>query len=184
MGNKPDIIHIIEKEGIELKRGKALCPFHAERTPSFLVSKKRQTFRCFGCGEHGDVIQFIMRLKDISFKDALVYLGKQNGQPVKVNPAIVRGKKIQKYYEAAINNLYNKLCRQARELQRVKIQVEKNPGALTEQDAVCFAESMGRLAEIDFKIDTILQGNFEDKLFLLRGDKNAACREIKQTAIG
>ena len=73
--NKPDIKLIIEQEGIELKRGKALCPFHSERTPSFMVNRNKQTFHCWGCGEHGDVISFIMKLKGISFEDALIYVG-------------------------------------------------------------------------------------------------------------
>ena len=119
MENKPDIIRIIEQEGIELKRGKGLCPFHSERTPSFIVNRNKQTFHCLGCGEHGDVISFIMKLKGISFKDALVYLGIKSGQPVKVDPAIAREKKIQKDYETAINNLYENLCQQSRELHPV-----------------------------------------------------------------
>lgn len=183
MGNKPDIIHIIEQEGIELKRGKALCPFHAERTPSFMVNRDRQTFHCWGCGEHGDVISFIMKLKGIPFKDAFVYLGIKSGQPVKVDPAIAREKKIQKDYEEAINNLYEKLCQQSRELHKFRIQVKENPGVLTDQGAAYFAEQMGKLAEIDFKLDTLLKGNFEDKIFLLRGEKYAYCGETKQTAI-
>jgi DNA primase len=183
MENKPDIIHIIEQEGIELKRGKAICPFHAERSPSFMVNQYKQTFHCFGCGEHGDVISFIMKLKGVSFKDALVYLGIKSGQPVKVDPAIAREKKIQKDYETAINNLYEKLCEQSRELHKVRILAKENPGALTEQGAAYFAELMGKLAEIDFKIDTLLRGNFEDNIFLLRGEKYADCGKIKQTAV-
>jgi DNA primase len=183
MENKPDIVHIIEQEGIELKRGKALCPFHSERTPSFIVNRNKQTFHCFGCGESGDVISFIMKLKDITFKDALVYLGIKSGQPVKIDPAIAREKQIQKDYETAINNLYENLCQQSRELHKVRIQVKENPGALTEQGAAYFAERMGRLAEIDFKLDTLLKGNFEDNIFLLRGEKYAYCGETKQTAI-
>ena len=183
MENKPDIVHIIGQEGIELKRGKGLCPFHQERTPSFMVNRDKQTFNCFGCGESGDVISFVMKLKGISFKDALVYLGMKSGQPVKVDPAIAREKQIQKDYEAAINNLYENLCQQSRELHKVRIQVKDNPGALTEQGAAYFAEQMGKLAEIDFKLDTLLKGNFEDNIFLLRGEEYACCGEIKQTAV-
>jgi DNA primase len=149
--SKPDIVHIIEQEGIELKRGKALCPFHGERTPSFMVNQKKQTFHCFGCGEHGDVVDFIMKLHGLSFKDALVYLGIKNGQPVRVDPSIARQRKIQHDYETAINNLYEKLCRKSRELYKVKLYVQTNPGALTEQGAAYFAGLMGKLAEIDFK---------------------------------
>ncbi|PKN39054.1 MAG: hypothetical protein CVU62_02330 [Deltaproteobacteria bacterium HGW-Deltaproteobacteria-2] len=183
MDNKPDIKHVIEQEGIELKRGKALCPFHSEKTPSFMVNRDRQTFHCWGCGESGDVISFIMKLKGITFKDALIYLGIKSGQPVRVDPTIAREKKIQKDYEEAINNLYEKLCQQSRELHKVKIQVKENPGALTEQGAAYFAGLMGALAEIEFKIDLLFKGNFEDKIILLRGERNAFGREIKQTAV-
>jgi hypothetical protein len=124
-----------------------------------------------------------MKLKGITFKDALVYLGIKSGQPVKVDPVIAREKKIQKDYETAINNLYENLCQQSRELHKVRIQVKENPGALTEQGAAYFAERMGRLAEIDFKLDTLLKGNFEDKIFLLRGEKYADSGKIKQTAV-
>lgn len=183
MENKPDIVHIIEQEGIELKRGKALCPFHSERTPSFIVNSNKQIFHCFGCGEHGDVISFIMKLKNITFKDALVYLGMKNGEPVKVDPAIQREKQFQKDYEKAIHDLYESLCQQSRELHKARIKVKENPGALTEQGAAYFAGLMGELAEIEFKIDILFKGNFEDKIFLLRGNKNAHCREIKQSAV-
>ncbi|OQB44629.1 MAG: DNA primase [bacterium ADurb.Bin157] len=183
MENKPDIRRIIEQEGIELKRGKALCPFHDERTPSFTVNEQKQTFRCWGCGENGDVITFIMKLKGISFPEALIYLGISRGAPVKVNPAIQREKQIQKNYEAAVNNLYENLCQQSRKLHNVRVSVKRNPGALTEQGAACFAEQMGTLAEIEFKIDLLLSGTFEDKIILLRGENNACCGTIKHTAV-
>jgi len=183
MENKPDIVHIIEQEGFEIKRGKALCPFHSERTPSFIVNRNKQTFHCFGCNEHGDVISFIMKLKGISFKEALIYLGISRGGPVKVNPAIQREKQIQKNYEAAVNSLYENLCQQSRKLHNIRVSVKRNPGALTEQGAAYFAEQMATLAEIDFKIDLLLNGTFEDKIILLRGENNARCGTIKQTAV-
>lgn len=173
--NKPDIVAIIEREGIELKRGKAPCPFHSERTPSFMVNQNKQKFNCYGCGAHGDVIDFIMLLHKLSFKDALVYLGMKNGKPIQIDPAIARQKKIQKDYEAAIHNLWEKLCERSRALHKLKIKVKQNPGALTEQGAALFAGRMGELAEVDFKLDTLLKGNFDDKIFLLRGERDAHC---------
>jgi hypothetical protein len=173
--NKPDIVAIIEREGIELKRGKAPCPFHSERTPSFMVNQNKQKFNCYGCGEHGDVIDFIMKLHKLSFKDALVYLGMKNGKPIQIDPAIARKKKIQKDYETAIHSLWEKLCQRSRTLHKLKLKVKINPGALTEQGAALFAEHMGELAEIDFRLDTLLQGSFEDKIFLLRGKRDAHC---------
>ena len=80
---KPDIVSVIEKEGVELRqRGQywwALCPFHSEKTPSFFVSPERQKFKCFGCGAGGDVVDFVMKSHKISFADALQFLGLPGG---------------------------------------------------------------------------------------------------------
>ena len=50
------------------KRLRALCPFHAEKTPSFYVDIERQTYHCFGCQEHGDLFRFVQRM--IGFRKA------------------------------------------------------------------------------------------------------------------
>ncbi len=50
------------------------CPFHREKTPSFAVTADKQIYHCFGCGEGGNVIRFIMRIENISFKDAIEFL--------------------------------------------------------------------------------------------------------------
>lgn len=54
---------------------KACCPFHDEKTPSFNVNTSTQTFKCFGCGEGGDVIEFIAKHKSLEFKEACEFLG-------------------------------------------------------------------------------------------------------------
>lgn len=59
-------------EFIELKNNFANCPFHNERTPSFHVRENK--FYCFGCGEKGDVISFIMKLKGLDFIGAVKFL--------------------------------------------------------------------------------------------------------------
>lgn len=56
--------------GIEIdKKGFARCPFHSEKTASFRVYKDG-TYHCFGCGAHGDVITFVMRMQNLSFKES------------------------------------------------------------------------------------------------------------------
>lgn len=62
-----------------------LCPFHREKTPSFHVSDARGTFKCFGCGAWGDVFDFVMLTKGLSFQDAVKDLGGEAREPAAVN---------------------------------------------------------------------------------------------------
>jgi hypothetical protein len=116
-----------------------------------------------------------MLLYKLSFKDACKHLSIIPGKPAPIDPAIQRRKKIQKDYEMAIHNLWEKLCERSRALHKLKIKVKNNPGTLTEQGAALFSERMGELAQVDFKLNTLLQGSFEDKIFLLRGKGDAHC---------
>ena len=58
---------------------KGLCPFHSEKTPSFIVSPDRQTFHCFGCGKGGSVIDFVMEYDRVDFSEALETLAATAG---------------------------------------------------------------------------------------------------------
>lgn len=67
---------LVESEGVPLRRANigefvGLCPFHGEKTPSFRVYDDQGHFHCFGCGAHGDAIQFLMDRRNIGFTDAL-----------------------------------------------------------------------------------------------------------------
>ena len=75
-----DIVQVIG-ECVELKKAgvrfTGLCPFHAEKTPSFSVNPQGQFFHCFGCGESGDVFSFMMKYHHLTFPDALKDLAKR-----------------------------------------------------------------------------------------------------------
>lgn len=77
-----DIVTIIS-DYVSLKKSGTnyigLCPFHNEKTPSFSVSESKQFFHCFGCGEGGDVLTFIMKKENLDFKDAVQFLADKCG---------------------------------------------------------------------------------------------------------
>jgi len=62
-----------------------LCPFHSESKPSFVVNPEKQIFKCFGCGVGGDVVTFYMKIKGLSFKEALLELAERAGIQIDKN---------------------------------------------------------------------------------------------------
>ena len=62
-----------------------LCPFHKEKTPSFTVSPTHQNYKCFGCGEFGDAIRFIMDVENFQFKETLQFLADRSGIEIKLD---------------------------------------------------------------------------------------------------
>jgi DNA primase len=77
-----DIVEVVSSY-LSLKRSGAnhlgLCPFHAEKTPSFNVNGPRQIYHCFGCGVGGDVFSFVMRMEGLSFPEAVRRLAERAG---------------------------------------------------------------------------------------------------------
>ncbi|MFZ5753469.1 MAG: DNA primase [Bacillota bacterium] len=104
--HRVDIVEIIREYLPLRKQGNnfiGLCPFHQEKTPSFVVSPQKQIYHCFGCGKGGNVFSFLMEKNSLSYPEAVLYLAKRCGITMPendVSPEKARQeKKKQRYYE-------------------------------------------------------------------------------------
>lgn len=83
--SRVSIVDVVSSR-IQLKRAgstfKACCPFHHEKTPSFIVNPAHESFKCFGCGESGDIFSFLQKYDGLTFTDAVKQLGQQCGVEV------------------------------------------------------------------------------------------------------
>ena len=97
--NSLDIADVVSRYVVLKKTGRnfqGLCPFHNEKTPSFVVTPDKQIFKCFGCGEGGDVLAFLMKINNQSFADLIeeqaqilgIELPKFNSKNVQKNKAL------------------------------------------------------------------------------------------------
>ena len=83
-----DIVDVISERVRLRKAGRnftGLCPFHNEKTPSFSVSQEKQIYKCFGCGEAGNVISFVMKDKNLPFVEAVKYLANRANIPLEMH---------------------------------------------------------------------------------------------------
>lgn len=96
----------LTKQGKSLK---GLCPFHDEKTPSFVVSQEKHLAHCFGCGKGGNPIQFLMDIKQISFAEALDELAKKNGIKIDVKLNNSNKQDYSKFYQMfeIVQKFYN-----------------------------------------------------------------------------
>jgi len=82
VAERTSIVEVVS-EYVQLRRAGAnftgLCPFHAEKTPSFNVNPAREIFHCFGCGAGGNAFSFIMRIEGLSFPEAVKLMARKTG---------------------------------------------------------------------------------------------------------
>lgn len=117
-------------ETVTLKRAgtvhKGLCPFHGEKTPSFTVTPDRETWHCFGCGEHGDIFTFVMRRDGLDFREALERLAEKAGVELSERTAREdrRRKRLREALEAAIA-FYRQVLLQAHQAERARAYLDE-----------------------------------------------------------
>jgi DNA primase len=93
--NRTDLVDVISDYVLLKKSGenyKALCPFHIEKTPSFIVNPRKGIFHCFGCGVGGNIYSFLMKVEKMEFVDAVKHLANRCGIAI---PEVQSSKQIQ-----------------------------------------------------------------------------------------
>ena len=128
--SRVDIADVVGRH-VELKKAginhKGLCPFHGEKSPSFIVSPSRQTYHCFGCGAHGNAIGFLMKHTGAGFLEAVQDLAQQVGMQVPEDDRSSKEReraKAQKQHQATLSSVLAKACTHYRE------QLKKTPRAI------------------------------------------------------
>lgn len=117
-----DIVDVIN-EYLPLKPAgsnyRALCPFHNEKTPSFMVSREKQLYKCFGCGQGGGVVQFIMGKENLDFVEAIHHLARRVGIQIpdtnmtsEEKGRLVENRKLMELHREAAALFYQKLTSQ------------------------------------------------------------------------
>ena len=151
--NRCDIVEVISKYVQLSKRGKnyfGLCPFHDDHNASMSVSPDKQIYKCFSCGESGNVFTFVAKYNNISFHEAIILLGKEKGYDIQDTTSnVVQDKHTKDYeiYDYACkiyqNNLYTSLGKSAIEyltnrkidkdtIKKFKIGLSLNKSIITE----------------------------------------------------
>jgi DNA primase len=112
-------------ETVVLKRAgtvyKGLCPFHAEKTPSFIVTPERETWHCFGCGKHGDIFTFLRERDGLEFREALQRLAEKAGVELSERSSREdrRRRRLREALEAAIT-WYREVLLQAHQAEKAR----------------------------------------------------------------
>lgn len=110
--DRSNIIEVISSY-LPLKRVgrnyKAVCPFHPEKTPSFIVSSDKQIFHCFGCGVGGNALTFVMQYEKVNFREALEILAQRSGIPLP-EPSKTEFQKTKEDLTKNLYSLYEKAC--------------------------------------------------------------------------
>jgi len=127
-----DVVELISSY-INLRKAgqnyKGLCPFHKEKTPSFMVSPQKQIWHCFGCGNGGDAFGFIMKMESMEFPEALRFLAQKAGVTLQKSTYEVQKQSSQKNILFELNDLaasfYHKTLMESKEAEVAREYLKK-----------------------------------------------------------
>ena len=178
-----DMEEVARRYGVEVNRAhKALCPFHAEKTPS--LSFKGNIFTCFGCGMSGSAIDFVMQLFHLSAIDAVrqlnddFHLGLELDKPID-RAAVQRAKQDTRLYEQFhkwVKDTYILLCDYRHWL---IAEMERNrPSKIGAEPGDRYAAAAHMLPIVEHWLDVLFDGDLDDKLEFYQAKQG----EVKQIA--
>jgi len=170
---------IVRFYGIEVKRNnQALCPFHSEKTPSFTIFPKTNSFKCFGCGAGGSVIDFAMLIHSTDALEAAKILDNNNHlglfdyEPSQEEKNWLKeqqaqreaNKRLDKAFRGFMDKAFDLLCAYLHLLNDWK--TDHAPKTAQEMDTVSplFVEACHRLDYIEYLTDGLLNATLDDEI--------------------
>ena len=173
--NRLDIEEVAQRYGTEIKRGFALCPFHADSNPS--MSFKYNRFKCWACGASGSVIDFVALKFNIKPLEAAKMLNQDFGLNLEIGKPILKQQikqieKDNKLYDAFMsweNDTYKTLTVYYRQLSQYKR--DYLPASPEETPNACFIEALQNMDYIEYLLDFLLTAKFEQKLDFFKSHK-------------
>ena len=164
---------VAESAGVELRRSGTryvgLCPFHTEKTPSFSIFQDNH-YKCFSCGEHGDVIDFVQKMYGLSFRDALKHLGLERG---KITPKIREDIKRRKHRAELVKQFKKWINHYTARVGTLIIETEElMRKGIPPEDLDLYASLLHRLPVWHYHLQILVDGSDEEK-FLLYKNKEA-----------
>lgn len=179
------ILQAIERYGLNLTRKGSyfwlVCPFHPDKNPSLCIYEDTNSFYCYGCNEHGDVIDFTAKYFNISPLDAVHKLASDFGINLpdrKIDKKIMaeakqaekRRREDKALYDAFVaerNEIYDKLCT----LYQLYRKIQQSITDISDLAIPEVIESLQNECIIEYWIDTLREGSIEEQLFIIEEAK-------------
>ena len=196
-----NIVELIGETVSLTKKGKyyvGKCPFHNEKTPSFKVDLNKGTYRCFGCGKYGDIINFLQERDGLTFVEAIKELGKKYGVEVKDSPETTEETKTRMHKEsllatnAIVDKFYVQQFKESKEAQAYAFNRWGEEFCISK--GIGYAPNFGKaLASLNIKRETLVELGllnkggydlYQDRVVIPIRDKNSKVIGFTARAMG